>query len=152
MSGLSKCLGTAWLLLVSVLFCGCAMRESGYKISDETIAFIQPGKTTRAEIVENLGQPLLDLPDIRVLAYSWGKVRATGGNAMASHEGMQNRPISGYAVEPGPYQEGGSVEARRWICCVAFDENSRATRVERIRLEGAASVEKATRDWFAGRH
>ena len=128
---------------------GCAMRQSGYKISNETIAFIQPGTTTRAEVVENLGPPLLELQDVRVLAYSWGKMRVTGGSAAARQDAMQSRQMSGYSPPSTPIDEGGLVESHRWVCCVAWDENNRVTRIERIKLESATSLESAVRRWAA---
>jgi hypothetical protein len=141
----------AWLGLAALTagsLCGCATRETGYKITDETIAFIEPGTTTRSEVIDNLGPPLLELKDLRVLAYSWGKAHATGGGAVATQEAMQNRPIQSYApVSTGGGEEGGLVESRRWVCCVAWDESERVRRVERIRLEGATSLEQAVRDW-----
>src|SRR6516225_12350562 len=85
----------SWLTLTGLasgLFMpGCATSESGYKISDETIAFIQPGVTTRADVVENLGKPLLELNDPRVVAYSWGKVRATAVAPALRDPGVQER-------------------------------------------------------------
>jgi hypothetical protein len=123
---------------------GCATQESGYKISDETIAFIQPGVTMRAEVVENLGPPLLELKDLRVVAYSWGKLRATGSRA-PEQQGLQTGSM-GNAGGP-PSDDSGLVETRRWICCIALDDKDRVTRVERVAMEGATSLENAVRQW-----
>lgn len=135
---------TAVLLLV---LSGCATRQGGYKIGDDTIAFIQPGITSRAEVVENLGPPLLDLPDIRVSAYSWGKLRVTGGQPEPRQPGLSDRQSS-YAGTPAPpVEERGLVEGRRWVCCIAWDGEDRVQRLERIEVQAASSLEQAVRRW-----
>ena len=129
---------------------GCATRDSGYRISDETIAFIEPGVTTRAEVIENLGQPLLEIEGGRVAAYSWGKMRAVASQTGTRNPGAQySRMQMGYGAVPPPADEIALVEARRWIFCVALDEQGRVTRAERIKLEGAGSLEAAVQQWAA---
>jgi hypothetical protein len=136
-------------LLLTGGLSGCATRDAGYKISDETIAFVQPGVTTRAEVLENLGTPLLELKDPRVIAYSWGKMRATGGKPVVTDETMRARDM-GYNPMPEPLEETGLVETRRWVFCIALDGQERVTRVGKIKLENAGSLEKAVRDWATG--
>jgi hypothetical protein len=137
--------GLLWLCGVT----GCATRDSGYKISNDTVAFIQPGTTTRAEVIENLGPPLFELNDLHVSAYSWGKMRLTSGGKPVSSEGMDPRQM-GYSTGPSPSDTGPMVESRRWLYCIAYDDQGKVTRLERIKLEGAPSLEAALRDW-AGR-
>jgi hypothetical protein len=142
-------------LLALALCCGvpgCATRDAGYKISDETVAFIQPGTTTRSEVVENLGTPLFELRNPTVLAYSWGKVRPTGGNAAARQEAMQSRRMTfgSYETGPPPIDDTTLVETRRWVFCVELDEANRVTRTGRLKLEGAESLEQAVRRWASG--
>jgi hypothetical protein len=133
--------------LVAALFSsGCSTTTSGYRISNETVAFIQPGVTTRAELVENLGPPLLVLHDMPVVAYSWGKVRMTGGKAPVQ-ERMQPHHGTGYSVAPTAPEEPVGVESRRWLYCIALDEKERVTRQETIEIREAASLEQAVRDW-----
>jgi hypothetical protein len=143
----------AWLAVLAAA-CGltsCATRDSGYKISEETIAFIRPGETTRAEVIENLGPPLLELRDIRASAYTWGKMRlAVSGKQVMREDPLQSRQMTGYSLAPPPSEEGTLVEHRRWLCCLAFDDQGKVRRVERIRVEGSPSLEKALRDWAAG--
>jgi len=137
------------LFLVACFFGGCATRESGYKISKETIAFIQPGVTTRTDVVENLGTPLLDLKDARALAYSWGKMRATVTKPVVREEGLQSQQM-GYSMgAPGSGGEEGLVEMRRWICCIALDQNDRVQRVATVEVQGAESLEQTLRRWAA---
>ena len=128
---------------------GCATREAGYRISDESIAFIQPGVTTRSEVVENLGTPLLELQEPHVIAYSWGRLRVTAASKPIGQDvNIGTRPMD-YAVGPAPSQEGGLVETKRWVCCIALDSNNRVTRFEKLRLESVPSLEEAVRQWAA---
>jgi hypothetical protein len=124
----------------------CATRDSGYRISEETIAFIQPGVTTRSEVVENLGTPLLELKQPHVVAYSWGKVHVTGGKPAVQAPSMGAGEMN-YAAGPPPSEEGNLVEVKRWVCCIALDDKNRVVRVEKIKLEGAPSLEQAVRQW-----
>jgi hypothetical protein len=140
-----------WALIFGWALAGCATRDSGYKISNETIAFIQPGVTTRSEVIENLGTPLLELKGPRVVAYSWGKMRATGGGTQAVRDQTMGGREMGYGVGTAPTEETGLVETRRWVCCIALDDKDRVARVDKIKLEGATSLEKAVRQWAGTR-
>lgn len=135
-------------------FAACATRDSGYKISNDTVAFIQPGITTRADVLENLGQPLLEIPDLNVTAYSWGKMRVTsnGKSASAAAGGVDPRQAASQ-MGPSSFDEDGGmlVESRRWAYCIAYNDRGKVTRAERIKVEGAPSLEKAVRDWAVRR-
>jgi hypothetical protein len=144
------CLVTAMLVQFSFAALwfnsGCSSTTSGYRISDETVAFIQPGVTSRAELLENLGPPLLTLPDLGVVAYSWGKVRLTG--ARQPVQGGVNPSFGGsHGSMPAAPGEPGQVESRRWLYCIALDLNDRVTRHGTMELTGASSLEKAVREW-----
>jgi len=141
-------LGLTILGLVSA----CATRDSGYKISEETIAFIKPGATSRSEVIENLGPPLLELKDPPVVAYSWGKMRVAGGaRASANDDPMLRADRTGTAIIPPTGEQSELVETRRWICCIALDQKDQVTRVERVELPGAGSLEQAVRAWAASK-
>jgi len=65
-----------WLLALS----GCAAIvipvsdaevTSGRKIGAENIAFFKQGVTTRAEVIQALGQPDIDFKDLRIIVYHW---------------------------------------------------------------------------------
>jgi hypothetical protein len=43
------------------------------------------------------------------------------------------------------------VETRRWVCCLALDEHDLVTRVGKIKIEGANSLEQAVRAWAASK-
>jgi hypothetical protein len=141
-----------WAGLAALLACalaGCASRTTGYKITDETVAFIKPGVTTHAELVENLGEPLLEIKDPHTLAYTWGKVRPIGGRPAVEAGGMQSQSMS-YAHQPVEIAEIGAVEARRWVFCIALDGQDRVQRFQTVKLQGETSLEGAVRRWALG--
>ena len=131
------------------------MRQSGYKITEETIAFIQPGVTSRTEVIENLGPPLLELKEPKephVVAYSWGKMRVSGVKPSTREDPMVQATESqrmGYQVAPPLGEPAQLIETQRWICCIALDDKDRVTRVERVEVSGAGSLEQAVRGWAA---
>jgi hypothetical protein len=137
---------TLLILLLAWTVPGCASRDSGYKISNDTVAFIEPGVTTRAEVVENLGPPLLDLPDARVSAYSWGRVRVSGSQPVVRDDRLEPRTMGYYSTTPSTWQES---ESRRWAYAIAWDENNRVMRTERIKVEGITTLERTVREWAA---
>lgn len=143
-------IATALSLFLVSGFAACATRDSGYKISHDTVAFIQPGITTRAEVIENLGQPLLEIHDLNVSAYSWGKMRvsSSGKPAAAATGGVDPRQTA-YSMGPSPLDDDGGVlvESRRWAFCIAYNDQGKVSRAERIKVEGAPSLEKAVREW-----
>ena len=136
--------------LLALMLWGCATRQSGYTITEETVAFIHPGATTRAEVIENLGPPLLNLSNPNVMAYSWGKERATGNmSAETRQQAAQERQL-GYAIPSASSEDSGLVESRRWAYCIALDDADHVTRTGRVEVQGAGSLERAVRDWAAG--
>ena len=141
---------TLVLAVCMSLISGCATRDSGYRITSETTAFVQPGVTTRADLIENLGQPLLEIKDPHVLAYSWGKVRPKAGVRNGQDQSMLPGGQVGagtYIASPPTLEEYGSVEAARWVYCVALDDKDRVTRMQTVKLENQPSVEQAVRRW-----
>jgi hypothetical protein len=105
--------------------------------------------TTRAELVDNLGPPLFELGNPHVVAYTWGKVRPTGVKPAASVQGMGPSDQVGYAARQPAVEEGALVESRRWIYCVALDDQNRVVRSETVKMEGENSLESAVRRWAA---
>ena len=66
------------LLLLMLLFTGCLyipVKEnkvvSGEKISDDQLSLIQPGVTTKTDIITELGEPDVFWEDECVFAYNW---------------------------------------------------------------------------------
>ncbi len=90
------------MLVASSLFlCGCIgylpkpviVENYGTRLTRDRVAFIQPGKTTRAELIIRLGTNYVSLPHERAIAYSW------------ETRGMS---LDWYFVVAGPY--GGFAE------------------------------------------
>lgn len=148
---MKRILELVFSLLLAGALDGCATRSSGYRITNETIAFIQPGSTTRSEIIENLGPPLFELTEPHVVAYSWGRVHLTTNKAPSQEQSFQPAPagVGGYAAppSPSPWEEEDSVESRRWICCVALNEKNVVTRTGKFEIKEATSLENAVRQW-----
>jgi hypothetical protein len=50
------------------------IHTAGRGIEDEALVFLEPGVTTRQEVTEHLGEPLIIWRDENVLVYEWEKV------------------------------------------------------------------------------
>ena len=137
--------------LCAGLWAGCARTTTGYRISEETVAFVQPGATTRADLIENLGPPLFELLEPHVVAYSWGKAKGVVTSASAASDSLHAGPSgpAGTMTTTGPAMESMSVESRRWLYCVALDASNHVIRSGKFELEGANSLEAAVRQWAA---
>ena len=86
-----------------------------------------------------------------VIAYSWGKDRATGNTAAALREqSLQNQQFGYTSIPTGNPDDTGVVESRRWAFCIALDESDHVKRVGRVEVQGAGSLERAVRNWAAG--
>jgi outer membrane protein assembly factor BamE (lipoprotein component of BamABCDE complex) len=120
-------------LAVSVASCGCASVSAGHRIGADTISFITPGITTKQEVLENLGSPLLDLEGGRLIAYYW----ETTGKLKASWFWFG--------------REGGEIgpKQKQWAFCVAFDVSGRVTRRATISTENDETVRDAVLKWHA---
>ena len=99
----------------------------------DTISFITPGITTKQEVLENLGSPLLDLEGGRLIAYYW----ETTGKLKASWFWFG--------------REGGEIgpKQKQWAFCVAFDVSGRVTRRATISTENDETVRDAVLKWHA---
>ena len=47
---------------------------SGTRIREEAVLFVEPGQTTREEILKSLGEPLVEYVDLGVMACTWESV------------------------------------------------------------------------------
>jgi len=90
--------------------------EYGRKLAPADVAFIQPGVTTRAEVVAKLGTDFTALPKERAIAYSW---EMKGGGGVWWYF-----LVAGYA---GAAANGGSWEGGWRACFIAFDEQGVVT-------------------------
>jgi hypothetical protein len=74
----------AWAAAVVVAFApGCILIPTPpmgiHEIPAERLATLQPGKTTRIDVLMVFGNPDIRLRDDRVFIYRWDRVRAVGG-------------------------------------------------------------------------
>jgi hypothetical protein len=79
----------AFSLAATLLFTGCVgvlprpvsatKVDYGHRLPTKEAAFIQPGVTTRAEVISRLGTNYVSLPSERAIAYSW---EMKGGGAV----------------------------------------------------------------------
>jgi outer membrane protein assembly factor BamE (lipoprotein component of BamABCDE complex) len=112
---------------------GCARVSAGYGIQPGTVSFITPGITTKQEVLENLGSPLLDLEGGQLIAYFW----ETTGQLKASWYWF-GRELG----QVGPKQS-------QWAFCVAFDAAERVSRHATISIMNDETVCVAVLKWHA---
>ena len=71
--GLVIVIGAAGCLLLPIPLSN-RYAVAGTKLESTTISFIKPGRTTRAEVIQKLGEPSLDMPELDLIAYTWAQV------------------------------------------------------------------------------
>lgn len=125
------------LLLLGMLAMGCSQLRSGQRISRELTAFIQPGNTTRAEIVSNFGAPSLELNESRVIAYYWQTQRGESSGPVW-HEGI------------GFERESKILGLWDWAFCLRFDPQDRVVTMETLKVNGNNSISEAVKRWATG--
>jgi hypothetical protein len=52
-----------WIIILAFFSSSCATSEMGRYITPQGLAFIEKGKTTRAEVIQRLGPPMSEGPD-----------------------------------------------------------------------------------------
>jgi outer membrane protein assembly factor BamE (lipoprotein component of BamABCDE complex) len=69
-----------WLsgCLLLFVFAGCCffptLPESpvvSNEITSDQLTFVTPGSTHREDVIRELGQPYIQFPDLRIMAYTW---------------------------------------------------------------------------------
>lgn len=131
----------------AVLFTGCVgvtpipvyspTPEYGQKVKPWPAAFIQPGQTTRAEVLTRLGTNCAALPRTRSIAYTW-EMRGGGGVWWLALFG------------PG----GGGAIGGNWVggwrgFLVAFDERDIVRAAEFKNLSPRRSLDQNMDRWVA---
>jgi len=119
--------GVVLSLLLSFGF-GCSTTVSGTRISKEQLSFIQPGVTTKREIIENLGPPTWEWEKQRGIAYKWEK-----GVAYETQELSSGKEFVGFSSS---------------AFCAAFDENDRLIKRTFIKAEGSNELKDAVLKWL----
>jgi hypothetical protein len=123
-----------WIISVIALLLacgGCSHTTAGLKMSGDRIAFIRDGVTTRAEVVETLGQPLYDLQPERAVAYAWETEGDFGLGASVF----------------GSYKEI-SRKHDRFLFCVHIDEHGIVSQHGETRQLETESSNDAIRRWL----
>jgi hypothetical protein len=104
------------------------------------VSFIKPGVTTKAEVLENLGEPIWQQE--RGIAYLWNP-------SWSTHP--RNRGAEFYAEHPeyAGYHNGGrdSVDHEYSVFCIAFDADGLVLRSEILEADSGATNE-AVASWF----
>src|SRR4029077_17927493 len=98
-------------------------------------AFIQPGITTKAEVIENLGTPSFDMPEIRLIGYPWREVDYDLFWFAASNVGFFG------AVTP--------LISYSYVLFVTFDDQDRvlASKIEKTLGTRITPIQELARDW-----
>jgi hypothetical protein len=108
--------------------------EVGSKLKVRDIAFIVPGETKRAEVIERLGTSFRKTPQTKAIAYSW--------------------EIPGGDVGLGICAEGGCAgwewEISRWRAVfIDFDSREVVARKAIVRLRPSKSLDEQLEKWVA---
>ena len=110
----------------------------GRVIQAREAAFIVPGQTTRADVVERLGADFRASPRMPVMAYSW---ELPGGTALWWW--------FVFCTEGGA-GDAGEFEWSRWRAFfVAFDQAGYVTKTRFIRLSSRKSLDEQLEAWGA---
>lgn len=120
--------------MAPLLLSGCQYVRAGQRISQNMAAFIQPGGTTRTEIVAEFGPPSIELKDERVIAYTWQTENATRSSP-AWRGGVMERDetIIGLAD---------------WAFCIRLDERDRVLNTATLEItENQPSLYDAVSSW-----
>ena len=89
---------------------------SGRRIVDAELSFLQPGVTTKADVIRHLGEPTVFWEDERIFAYDWKMLQA----------------VMPWVIG-GPYSAVAGVEmiGKKYILLIQFDQDDRLTRFEK---------------------
>ncbi len=105
---------------------------AGEKIHTERLRMLVPGETTKAEFIDKVGQPYLDLDDFGVMVYYW-------------------KMLSGSLVSiiGGGYQACGAVmeHSETNLLLLAYDADGIITKHEIVRPQLVATVNESAITW-----
>ena len=117
---------------------GSSQAAVGRVIQSREAAFIVPGQTTRAHVVDRLGADFRASPRMPVLAYSW---ELPGGKALWWWFVFSTGGSAG---------DAGEFEWSHWRAFfVAFDEDGYVTKTRFIRLSSRKSLDEQLEAWGA---
>jgi hypothetical protein len=150
-----------WPVLILACFCLCLypgclalpipqgfrnIEREGKKIDKFRLNFVVPGETTKAEFIEQIGQPYLVLDDLGVMAYYWKMLDAYVPWVVAG---------AGYGAAAGGILEMQS----QYLLLVSYDDQGVINNYEIIRQRQTDSpifplktVTELARQWAAKMH
>ena len=122
-------------LFVVFVLSSCVSAETGRSISPQDVAWIQKGKTTRAEVVERFGGPTSEMPDWAGMQYQVTSITTTT-TPTSNKDGESQQSVTTTTMEPikprtkalyvhqktegGPFGGIQITEEQFWI---TYDEN-----------------------------
>ncbi len=113
------------MLIVAIL--GCAHLNRPGHLGPASITFIKPGKTTKAEVLQRLGQPTWDWEQERVIAYRWEEMG-----------------------EPSRFnrEQFSSPSLTQWAFCIAFDEDNIVSHHNLFKAPDSDVLKKKVQRWI----
>lgn len=106
---------------------------AGTPVADEQLAFLAPGRTTKAEVVERLGQPGVVWEDARVFVYRWDLRQGILLWAVGAHV------TGGFGKTDLPSHHQ---------LLIQFDEDERVQRFEHQKRPSGTSLADSIREWL----
>lgn len=129
---LIRAVGFSAISLTAILgSVGCGTTRAPNTIRSDAIAFLRDGVTRRAEVLDNLGQPLVVLDKEHAIAYAWSTKRQ-----------------SSYDEVP-PWLVGVDNSQRRMLC-IALDEKDVVQRHAVVKGPDGGSLAADLGNWVNG--
>jgi hypothetical protein len=88
------------VVMLALLAISCATHEMGRYITPEDLAFIQKGKTTRAEVVQRLGKPMGEGPDPTLFQFKTTTTTTKSKTTVTPEGETQTEAVTTMQVEP----------------------------------------------------
>ena len=131
-----------WCLYLCVAFllgglAACAPNS----FPQDSLAFVHPGNTTRAEVIENFNTPTYDLKEPHVIAYLKDTIV---GSAPHSTLDRTQSPLL-YHEDPG------QADRETELLCFLLDDHDHVLRFGKIMVDGKTQPQAAITEWAKGR-
>lgn len=105
--------------------------------SQDAVAFVRPGETTRQEVAQNFGQPTYESADRLLVGYAQEAIRST----------TTTRAIRWEGGLPKTVESTSSVGRRRYVLCFAFDRAELVRRFQIISIPPDVEIATAVAAW-----
>lgn len=141
---MTRFLNIVFGILLGLLVCtGCRLGVTGgAKIRAESVAFIQPGTTTKPEVIDNLGQPSNIYADGKVFAYRWETGLHTTGPAYIP----SGPPSAVHAAREGVVvQDTSTLSLTCKGYCIVFDATGTVLKSDWVTSDTCEEFEEAVR-------